>query len=96
MNDMPFKMSVGSVEVRSTNNRGFTPEETAELCSNKLMYVSEQAPPEIKEQAIAYKKEMTNVISTYMKQAIQSDRTTVYNAIKDAGHPKLADYIRNM
>jgi len=31
-----------------------------------------------------------------MKQAIQSDRTTVYNAIKDAGHEKLAEYIRKM
>mgnify|MGYP003650960886 CR=1 FL=1 len=27
---------------------------------------------------------------------IQSDRTTVYNAIKDAGHPELAEYIRKM
>ena len=25
-----------------------------------------------------------------MKQAIQGDRTTVYNAIKQAGHPELA------
>ena len=32
----------------------------------------------------------------YMRQAIQSDRTTVYNAIRDAGQPKLAEYIRKM
>ncbi len=34
MNDMPFHMSVGSVEVRTTNNRGFTPEEVAEIIKN--------------------------------------------------------------
>tara|TARA_B100000497_G_scaffold81478_1_gene90856 strand:+ start:781 stop:1071 length:291 start_codon:yes stop_codon:yes gene_type:complete len=96
MNDMPFHMSVGSVEVRTTNNRGFTPEEVAERCTDKLLYISEQAPPAIRDQAVAYKQKMTGVIASYMKQAIQSDRTTVYNAIKDAGHPKLADYIRNM
>ena len=96
MNDMPFHMSVGSVEVRTTNNRGFTPEEVAERCTDKLLHVSEQAPPVIRDQAVAYKQQMTDVIASYMKQAIQSDRTTVYNAIKDAGHPKLADYIRNM
>jgi hypothetical protein len=89
-------MSVGSVEVRTTNNRGFTPEEVAERCTDKLLHISEQAPPAIRDQAVAYKQQMTDVIASYMKQAIQSDRTTVYNAIKDAGHPKLADYIRNM
>ena len=96
MNDMPFHMSVGRVEVRTTNNRGFTPEEVAERCTDKLLHISEQAPPAIRDQAVAYKQQMTDVIASYMKQAIQSDRTTVYNAIKDAGHPKLADYIRNM
>ena len=96
MNDIPFHMSVGSIEVRTTNNRGFTPEEVAERCTDKLLHISEQAPPAIRDQAVAYKQQMTDVIASYMKQAIQSDRTTVYNAIKDAGHPKLADYIRNM
>tara|TARA_R100000541_G_scaffold32002_1_gene40815 strand:- start:798 stop:1088 length:291 start_codon:yes stop_codon:yes gene_type:complete len=96
MNNMPFDMSVGSVEVRTTNNRGFTPEEVAERCTDKLLHVSEQAPPVIRDQAVAYKQQMTGVIASYMKQAIQSDRTTVYNAIKDAGHLKLAEYIRNM
>ena len=96
MNDIPFHMSVGSIEVRTTNNRGFTPEEVAERCTDKLLHISEQAPPAIRDQAVAYKQQMTGVIASYMKQAIQSDRTTVYNAIKDAGHSKLADYIRNM
>ena len=94
--NMPFEMSVGSVEVRTTNNRGFTPEEVAELCVDRLMVVSNNAPPAIKDQALAHKERMKAVIAVYMKQAIQSDRTTVYNAISDAGHKKLAEYIRKM
>jgi hypothetical protein len=94
--NMPFEMSVGSVEVRTTNNRGFTPEEVAELCVDKLMIVSKDAPPAIRDQALAHKERMKTVITVYMKQAIQSDRTTVYNAISDAGHKKLAEYIRKM
>jgi len=31
-----------------------------------------------------------------MKEAINSDRVTVYNAIKDAGYDKLAEHIRRM
>ena len=89
-------MSVGSVGVRTTNNRGFTPEEVAELCVDRLMIVSNDAPPVIRDQALAHKERMKAVIAAYMKQAIQSDRTTVYNAISDAGHKKLAEYIRKM
>ena len=94
--NMPFEMSVGSVGVRTTNNRGFTPEEVAELCVDRLMIVSNDAPPAIKDQALAHKERMKAVIAVYMKQVIQSDRTTVYNAISDAGHKKLAEYIRKM
>ena len=94
--NMPFEMSVGSVGVKTTNNRGFTPEEVAELCVDRLMIVSNDAPPAIKDQALAHKERMKAVIAVYMKQAIQSDRTTVYNAINDAGHKKLAEYIRKM
>jgi len=94
--NMPFEMSVGSVGVKTTNNRGFTPEEVAELCVDRLMLVSNDAPPAIKDQALAHKERMKAVIAVYMKQAIQSDRTTVYNAISDAGHKKLAEYIRKM
>jgi len=31
-----------------------------------------------------------------MKEAIQSDRVTVCNAVKDAGYDKLAEHIRRM
>jgi len=94
--NMPFEMSIGSVGVKTTNNRGFTPEEVAELCVDRLMIVSNDAPPVIKDQALAHKERMRAVIAAYMKQAIQSDRTTVYNAISDAGYKKLAEYIRKM
>jgi DNA-binding phage protein len=85
-----------SVEIQTTNNRGQTPEEVAERCVNKIIGVSNNAHPAIREQAIAFRKEMEKVVAIYMRQAIKSDRTTVYNAIKDSGNPKLAEYIRRM
>ena len=66
MNNMPFNMSIGSVEVRSTNNRGFTPEETAELCTDKLVHVSQNAPTAIRDQVLAYIKAVNSVIVIYM------------------------------
>jgi|TARA_R100001509_G_C4825935_1_gene201526 hypothetical protein len=84
------------VDIQTTDNRGQTPEEVAERCVNKLIGISNNAHPAIKEQAHAYRKEMEKIIAIYMRQAIKSDRTTVYNAIKDSGNPKLAEYIRRM
>ena len=85
-----------SVEIQTTDNRGQTPEEVAQRCVNKIIGISNNAHPAIKEQAHAYRLQMEKIIAIYMRQAIKSDRTTVYNAIKDSGNPKLAEYIRRM
>ena len=85
-----------SVQIQTTDNRGQTPEEVAERCVNKIIGVSDNAHPAIREQAHAYRIEMEKIIAIYMRQSIKSDRTTVYNAIKDSGNPKLAEYIRRM
>ena len=84
------------VGVKTTNNRGFTPEEIAEDCVKKLISVSDNVDPVLRDQARAYAKDMEKVVAFYMKEAIRSDRTTVYNAIKGAGHPKLAELIRRL
>ena len=43
------------VNVHTTQNRGFTPEEIASRCADKIIQVSDNAAPEIQEQARAYK-----------------------------------------
>ena len=85
-----------SVEIQTTDNRGQTPEEVAQRCVNKIIGISNNAHPAIKDQAHAYRLQMEKIIAIYMRQAIKSDRTTVYYAIKDSGNPKLAEYIRRM
>ena len=84
------------VSVHTTTGRGFTPEEVASRCVDKLVSVADTAPPAIRDQARAYKVSIEKVVSHYMREAIASDRTTVYNALKDAGHPELAELIRRL
>jgi hypothetical protein len=93
---MNLGLSVGAVSVQTTENRGFTPEEVALRCVDKIVAVSANAHPAIREQAVAFKEQVTAVIAHYMREAIKSDRTTVYNAIMDAGQPKLAELIRRL
>ena len=84
------------VGVRTTENRGFSPEELAEQCVEKIVLVSDTAHPSIRDQARAFSKHVETLVAAYMRQAIRSDRTTVCNAIKDAGHPQLAELIRRL
>lgn len=84
------------VSVSTTDGRGHTPEELAEFCANKLISVSEDAHPAIREQAKAFRAAIVHVVTRYMKEAVTNDRVTVYNALVDAGHPQLADAIRKL
>ena len=95
-----FKISVPQnqplVGVRTTENRGFTPEELAQQCVEKIISVSDSAHPGIRDQAKAFSNHIETLVAYYMRQAIRSDRTTVYNALSDAGHPELAELIRRL
>lgn len=84
------------VSVATTDNRGFTPEELAPRCAEKIIGVSSTAHPAIREQAIAFRKNIESLLANYMREAIANDRTTVYNALRDAGHPELAEAIRRL
>ena len=95
-----FKLDVPKdqpiVGVRTTDKRGFTPDELAEQCVEKIISVSDTAHPGLRDQAHAFSKHIEKVVAFYLRQAIRSDRTTVYNALTDAGHPELAELIRRL
>ncbi len=95
-----FKVNIPQEEtivgVRTTDNRGFTPDELAEQCVEKIISISNSAHPSIRDQARAFSKRVEKLVAFYMRQAIRSDRTTVYNALNDAGHPELAELIRRL
>lgn len=93
---MDFPRDKQIVQVHTTSGRGFNPEELAARCADKLIHVADTAPPAIREQAIAFKDHIERVVAIYMHEAIASDRTTVYNVLKNAGHNDLAELIRRI
>ena len=84
------------VDVHTTSGRGFSSEELSERCVDRIVHVSENAIPAVRDQVHAFKKTIKSVIREYMDQASRSDRTTVWNALQDAGHPELAELIRKL
>ena len=93
---MNIPRDIPIVTVHTTSGRGFTPDEIAVRCADRLMYVADSAPLAIREQARAFKDHIEKVVAIYMREAIASDRTTVYNTIKSAGHADLAELIRRI
>ena len=88
--------AVGSFLVKTTNERGFTVEEVAEDLLNKLIFISGEAHPAIRDQALAFKDQIRPVIVHYMKQAVKSDRTTLAAQLSSQGHIDMATIIRKL
>lgn len=88
--------AVGSFLVRTTHERGFTVEEIAEDLLNKLIFISSESHPAVREQAIAFKDQIRPAIIHYMKQAVRSDRTTLAAQLSKEGHTYMAEIIRKL
>lgn len=88
--------SIGPFIVRTTNERGFTVEEIADNLLDKLIFISSEAHPAIREQAIAFKERIRPAIIHYMHQAVKSDRTTLAAQLSKQGHNDMAEIIRRL
>jgi hypothetical protein len=85
----------GNVTVLSTSGRGFTPEELAERALDKIVYVGSKSHPVIRDQAEAFKNSLRIVLTQYLHQAVRSDRTTIANRLREAGHPELTILLKD-
>ena len=96
MFSVEVKADINSVGVDTTQYRGFTPEEIAERAVQKIVSISEGADPIVKAQAEAFKSRVYHVILAACKDAINSDRTTLYNLLVKQGHEDMAEILRRL
>ena len=96
MFDASGNSEIGEVAVFTSTDRGHSPEEMAEMALNKIMLVSEDAPPVIREQALAYKDRLKDILIFYMNRMAQSERTTIWALMKKQGHDDIAEIIRRL
>lgn len=95
MIEMQSPILLMKVDVATTSNRGFTPEELSEQAVNKIVYVGSNSHPAIREQAEAFKAAVQDVVLMYLRQAVESHKTTVANRLTQAGHPELVKLLEN-
>lgn len=87
---------MGSPFVVTSSNGGHSPEQVAELCVNRLIQVADSAPPELAQQARAYREQMLAVVTHYVKVGIAEDRKTVAEKLNNAGYGQLAQQIKGL
>ena len=96
MFDASGNSEIGDVAVFTSTNRGHSPEEMADMALNKIMLVSEDAPPGIRDQALAYKAKLKEILIFYMNRMAQSERTTIWALMQQQGHEDVAEIIRRL
>lgn len=83
-----------AVNVMTSSNGGHSPEQVAELCIERLIKISDTAPPELAMQARAFREQMLAVVLQYVKMAVAEDRATVATKLEQAGMADLAQQIK--
>ena len=93
---MAVESNIGDVVVKTTENRGLSPEELAERAVEQIVSVSSSVDPVVRQQAEAFKQRMYYVIVQACQDAILSNQTTLHNMLSKQGHEDMADIIRRL
>ena len=96
MHGISSSVSVGNIEVLTTDNKGHSIEEVAQMAANRIIYVANEAPPPIRDQAIAFKDTLKQTLIYYMRQAVEQDRATICAKLRQNGYSDLADNLRSL
>ena len=87
---------LGMVEVSTTKFGGHPPEFWADRITEKIVSVSDDNEPHIKEQARAYKEAIRQVCLIYIKNAIKSYKATLIQELIKAGEEDVAKIVKRI
>ena len=87
---------LGQVMVSTTDNRGHDVEFWATETTKKIVGISAEADPHIRQQAEAFRNQVYTLILLGMKSAIASDRVTLQGMLAGQGHEEMAKIIREL
>ncbi|NBT77299.1 MAG: hypothetical protein EBT04_02365 [Betaproteobacteria bacterium] len=86
-------MISGVIARVSPHGRGWQPEQIAERFIIRLLHVADTAPQPLRDQAYAFRDQAQLLAIHYMREAVQSDRTTIINRLSESGFHEAAAFI---
>ena len=88
-----LETAIGTVQVMTTNNRGFSAEELADRALNQIINVGDNAPPVIADQARAFQENLREVLIYFIREGMRSRNVTLAAKFTEAGFPELVKLI---
>ena len=88
--------SSGIIEAQTSNFGGHPPEFWADRITEKIVSVSDNNEPHIKEQARAYKDLIYQVSLIYIHNAIKSYKATLIQELMTAGEEDVAKIVKRI
>ena len=88
--------TVGSVNIKTSQNGGLTNEQIADLAVDKIASVSDQAPPHIRQQAKLFKEQLKGILYYYILLARKEERASIIQILRSSGQKETAEYIRRL
>jgi len=88
--------ALGSVMVATSNEGGHDPEFWANVVTDRLVSISQNADPHVRQQAEAFRQQVYEVVLRGIKSAIDSDRTSLSVALRRQGHNQMADILKEL
>lgn len=85
-----------AINVVTSSGGGHSPETIAELCVDKIIRISDSAPPELAMQARAFREQLLAVILQHVRMAVTEDRSTLSAKLERAGMADVAQQIRRL
>jgi hypothetical protein len=82
--------------VRTSSFGGLSPEDLADLCVTKIIYVAESAPPAIREQAKLFEDHLKKVLVDYLARAAKSEKDRCIQICLQGGHTDAANLLRRV
>ena len=87
---------IGTPTVVTTINRGMNAEEWAEVAVNRIVAISANAPPQVREQAFAYKAMIKALLIDYFDKVARSERSTAKTIWDQEGLEGLMNYFEDV
>jgi len=87
---------IGNVNVMTSEQGGLTNEQIADLAVDKIVSISNDAPPHIRQQANQFREHLKNVLYHYLLLARREERGSIIQALRSSGQKETAEYIRRL
>lgn len=90
------EMSVGQINVMTSDSGGLSSEQLTDLAMDKIIRIADNAPPAIKLQAESFRDQLRSVVFHYIELSKREERATMTQELSKNGYTEVAEILRRL